>query len=84
MGDMADWTLEQGWDDFDAGLPIPRTIKHPMCRHCGKKHLRWERVGERWVLFDKKAPHRCPKHPLPLDVLKKLAEDNIREQRKKK
>jgi len=88
MGEMADFLNDQQWDDDGSGLPIPRpprVIKHPICRHCSKKALRWRQIGERWVLFEKNGRlHKCLNHPVPLDVLKKLAEETIREQRKKK
>ena len=94
MGEMADWTLSQIEDDlYFANVMYleehdsfigPGVRKHPICRFCGKKNLRWQRLGERWLLYEKKGPHKCPKHPLPLDVLKKLAEENIATQRRKK
>lgn len=92
---MADWTLEQiDWDDPygynnhdpEDGLcgPPIRTRTNPICKYCGKKNLRWHRLGQRWLLYEKKGVHNCPKMPLPLDVLKKLAEDAKIEYRAKK
>jgi hypothetical protein len=88
MGDMADLTLEhfEGEDDYfnnvmyfeehDSYIGPGRYRKNPMCRYCGEQNLRWRKIENRWVLYEKKRPHICPKCPLPLDVLKKVAESN--------
>ena len=88
MGDMADLTLEhfEGEDDYfnnvmyeeetDSWISSGHGRKNPMCRYCRKENLRWQRMGNRWLLYEKKKPHICPKCPLPLEVLKKLAENN--------
>jgi len=79
MGDMADFTLDQiDWDNeplFPSALKYTGVKKHPMCKYCRKKKLRWRNVGGQWILFEKKGPHRCSKVPLSLDMLKKLAEE---------
>ena len=76
MGDMADMLIEQMEEDalWSAGSPISGPRPKPICRYCGKKNLRWKQVGERWLLFENKQPHNCPKCPLSLETLKKLAE----------
>jgi hypothetical protein len=89
MGEMADWTLEQ-WESDDhyfdnvmyleesdsfIGPGYGRGAKRPTCKYCGKKNLRWHKLKELWLLYEGKGPHRCPKCPLPLGVLKALAEE---------
>jgi hypothetical protein len=86
MGDMADWTLESAFDafpdyesepdDWENGVVFVRRWKNrPVCKYCGKKNLRWQKLGERWLLYDGKGPHRCPNQPLPLEILKALADE---------
>ena len=93
MGDDADYTLSCIEDELyfanvmyleehDSYLgPRGGVIRSPMCNFCGMKNLRWEQISERWVLFDGKAPHNCPKKPMSLDMLKKIAGDRILKQR---
>lgn len=93
MGDDADYALSCIEDELyfanvmyleehDSYIgPSGGAVKKPICRFCGKKNLRWEQIGERWFLFEKKAPHNCPKKPLSLEVLKKIADDRILSQR---
>ena len=50
-------------------------IKRPICKFCGKKNLRWHQLRGFWLLYDGKCPHKCPNQPLPLEVLKALAEE---------
>lgn len=78
MGDGADYTLDQiDWehDSFPSAFKYTGVKKHPMCKYCRKKKLRWRNVGGQWILFEKKGPHRCSKVPLSLAMLKKLAEE---------
>lgn len=77
---MADFTLDQiDWDNdplfSGSHYSDGRVPKHPMCKYCRKKKLRWRNVGGQWILFEKKGPHRCSKVPLSLAMLKKLAEE---------
>lgn len=87
MGEWADMILDNIDWDTDYLEPEPfkvRAPKHPTCRFCGKKNLRWRQIGKKWVLFEKKAPHNCPKRPLSLETLKKVAGEVVAAQRKKK
>ena len=80
MGDMADMLIEQMEEAayWEAGEPlsIQRPKSRPICKYCGKKNLRWVQVQGKWFLYEKKKPHNCPKCPMTLDQLKKLAEHN--------
>ncbi len=33
-----------------------------VCKHCGKKNLKWSEVDGKWRLFDKKNPHICEEY----------------------
>lgn len=91
MGEMADMELENilcmedpfGYEEQSyRGYTATRS---PICKYCGKKNLQWGKVHGRWLLYEKKNKiHLCPKCPLPLEVLKKLAEDNKIEYRAKR
>jgi len=90
MGEIADWLTEQMLELEDRGFYdvyynefpdeeyepiIPRVPKKiPTCKFCGKSPLRWEKLGERWILYEMNGNfHDCPNHPLPIAILKELA-----------
>ncbi len=38
-------------------------IKGTSCRYCGKKGMRWERDGEKWVMIEKSGEqHKCEEY----------------------
>src|ERR1039458_3355020 len=88
MGDIADDIL--GWmedalgdynglydDAWEDGF-YPRK-KIPTCKFCGKSPLRWRQVCGNWVLHERDGKyHDCPSHPLPLNVLKDILEQQRR------
>jgi hypothetical protein len=79
MGDIADYTLECiDWETE----PIGRTI--PICKYCGKQCFKWDVIANEWVLYEKHKIHKCPKHSLPLEVLKELVKQNMENLRKNK
>ena len=64
MGDIADWLMEQDWDDeFADGEPF--TPRPPRCKHCGSRDVRWRQQSGRWVLFSLQpgVVHRCEVSP---------------------
>lgn len=62
MGDHADELVDDMMDDPDCDWSAFRT--EPTCRKCGKKHLTWYNVGEKWMLYESKGMrlvvHTCP------------------------
>ena len=72
MGEMADYYLDQQWDDEDEwgnwiidpsdGGP-PTSTK--TCRCCGKTGLHWDLRDGKWRLFDGRGIHSCKVNPLP-------------------
>jgi len=83
MGDIADMDADRYWDGFDEDFySYPDYIKHPKCKGCGTKHIRWEKFKTKWFLVnDNGAPHRCGKYELPVEVLKELAIENFKKQK---
>lgn len=92
MGDMADYTLEQlestdlYWGNVmyieEEGVYRGHGHKSPKkktCKYCGNAELYWGLFYNMWLLCDNKGKiHNCPKHSLPLNVLKILAERNLK------
>ena len=66
MGDAADMAIE--WDDPNWDEPLlddlfwndsftrSRSVK---CKVCGKKGLRWEKIDNKFVLFENNKKHLC-------------------------
>lgn len=60
--------------------PGRRSKSKPVCRYCGKKNLYWQQYNNRWLLYESDDKvHNCPKHPLPLEILKQLAFDKLKQ-----
>lgn len=89
MGEMADYELERLEGDID--LYFDNTMydeeqdcyygpgrQNPICKFCGKSDLRWQKTIGRWILYEQNGKiHDCPKHPLPLSILKELAKKKM-------
>jgi hypothetical protein len=62
MGEMADYLIEQGLDDW---CPAPRTTQPKpttTCKHCGVSGLRWIKTeAGTWKLYAGSEPHKCHK-----------------------
>lgn len=59
MGEMADFfigqQLDRGWSPY-GGRRKPK----PVCKHCGKTGLNWQKVkGSQWRLHDGQEVHVC-------------------------
>jgi hypothetical protein len=60
MGDMADYYLDQWYDEeFDSDYPL-RKKQVLTCLHCGKTNLKWKRNFYGWKLHTaKNEQHIC-------------------------
>jgi len=81
MGDIADMDADSMWvDDY---YSYPHYIENPKCKGCGTTHVRWGKYKTKWILVnDNDAPHRCKKYELPIEVMKDLALENLKRQKK--
>ena len=72
MGEMADYCIDQQWDDedewgnwitdpSDGGPPVSSKT----CRACGREGLHWNQRDGKWRLFDDRGIHKCKVAPLP-------------------
>lgn len=73
---MADWTIEQftnfDMDDVNDDFYAPPKILR--CRSCGKRHLFWRKILDKWILTEADdSVHVCKGYNVPLDVLKEVA-----------
>lgn len=61
MGDIADWLLDNGLDEFEDGEWGGRQPSQPRCKKCGSTDVRWRQQGGKWVLFSLKpgVVHTC-------------------------
>ncbi len=55
---------ERGIIDELGYEPNAYTGKSITCRCCGKKGLHWQKLKEKWRLFEENKLHGCPVNPL--------------------
>jgi len=91
MGDEADYTLDQMFDDFndefdDEDSSSGEYIHHPTCRGCKSRNVDWKENNGQWYLVNHGTgkPHKCGKYELPIEILKVLAEENLKSQKSKR
>jgi hypothetical protein len=90
MGEYADLTFEweddeHDYDEYDCEefpytyVPSREIIR---CVHCGKTHLIWREILEKWVLFEANGNvHICEGYSPPIKVLKQLFKELIEKSR---
>lgn len=85
MGDIADMHADAFWDDPDELYDIGyyRARKELRCRSCGKRELFWRKVSGNWIMMEQdNKVHQCEGYEPPLESLKVIADEILKETRK--